>query len=96
MGSDAIQGDSLYGGEGNDILVSGLGNDGLYGGTGTDIAVLPGNRADYSIKKGEGYSNNDKWFDFVVRARRRGDQGPARHGICPVRRRHLPDQPDHG
>ncbi|MGN5140420.1 Ig-like domain-containing protein [Aeromonas caviae] len=66
VGSDAIQGDSLYGGEGNDILVSGLGNDGLYGGTGTDIAVLPGNRADYSIKKGEGYSNNDKWFDFVV------------------------------
>ena len=66
VGSDAIQGDSLYGGEGNDILVSGLGNDGLYGGTGTDIAVLPGNRADYSIKKSEGYSNNDKWFDFVV------------------------------
>ncbi|MFQ2832178.1 retention module-containing protein [Aeromonas caviae] len=69
VGSDAIQGDSLYGGEGNDILVSGLGNDGLYGGTGTDIAVLPGNRADYSIKKGEGYSNNDKWFDFVVSER---------------------------
>uniref|UniRef100_UPI0025B67D60 type I secretion C-terminal target domain-containing protein n=1 Tax=Aeromonas caviae TaxID=648 RepID=UPI0025B67D60 len=66
VGSDAIQGDSLYGGEGNDILVSGLGNDGLYGGTGTDIAVLPGNRADYSIKMGEGYSSNDKWFDFVV------------------------------
>ncbi|QWZ56263.1 Ig-like domain-containing protein [Aeromonas sp. FDAARGOS 1402] len=69
VGSDAIQGDSLYGGEGSDILVSGLGNDGLYGGTGTDIAVLPGNRADYSIKKGEGYSNNDKWFDFVVSER---------------------------
>ncbi|QSO21321.1 VCBS domain-containing protein [Aeromonas caviae] len=69
VGSDAIQGDSLYGGEGNDILVSGLGNDGLYGGTGTDIAVLPGNRADYSIKKGEGYPNNDKWFDFVVSER---------------------------
>ncbi|WP_429044471.1 Ig-like domain-containing protein [Aeromonas veronii] len=69
VGSDAIQGDSLYGGEGNDILVSGLGNDGIYGGTGTDIAVLPGNRADYSIKKGEGYPNNDKWFDFVVSER---------------------------
>lgn len=69
VGSDAIQDDLLYGGEGNDILVSGLGNDSLDGGTGTDIAVLPGNRADYSIKKGEGYSNNDKWFDFAVSER---------------------------
>ncbi|MCH7373535.1 VCBS domain-containing protein [Aeromonas sp. MR16] len=66
VGSNSIQGDSLYGGDGNDILVSGLGNDGLYGGVGTDVAVLTGNRADYVIQKGSGYSTNDRWFNFYV------------------------------
>ncbi|MCU8083930.1 VCBS domain-containing protein, partial [Shewanella sp. SM23] len=66
VGSDAVQGDSLYGGTGNDVLVAGLGNDGLYGGAGTDIAVLLGNRADYIIEKGTGYSSNDRWFNFFV------------------------------
>ncbi|MGY6038383.1 type I secretion C-terminal target domain-containing protein, partial [Aeromonas sp. AE23HZ002T15] len=66
VGGNAAQGDSLYGGDGNDVLVSGLGNDGLYGGAGTDIAVLTGNRADYAIKKGSGFSTNDRWFDFSV------------------------------
>ncbi|MBL0513196.1 retention module-containing protein [Aeromonas media] len=66
VGGNATQGDSLYGGDGNDVLVSGLGGDGLYGGAGTDIAVLTGNRADYAIKKGSGYSVNDRWFDFSV------------------------------
>ncbi|MFM5845013.1 type I secretion C-terminal target domain-containing protein [Aeromonas sanarellii] len=66
VGGNATQGDSLYAGDGNDVLVSGLGSDGLYGGAGTDIAVLTGNRADYAIKKGEGYSINDRWFDFSV------------------------------
>ncbi|MCU8027740.1 VCBS domain-containing protein, partial [Shewanella glacialipiscicola] len=66
VGSDAVQGDSLYGGDGDDVLVAGLGNDGLYGGAGTDIAVLLGNRADYIIEKGTGYSNNDRWFNFFV------------------------------
>ncbi|MFB2861246.1 type I secretion C-terminal target domain-containing protein, partial [Aeromonas hydrophila] len=66
VGGNATQGDSLYGGDGNDVLVSGLGSDGLYGGAGTDIAVLTGNRADYAIKKGSGYSINDRWFDFSV------------------------------
>ncbi|ORJ17764.1 retention module-containing protein [Aeromonas salmonicida] len=66
VGGNATQGDSLYGGDGNDVLVSGLGSDGLYGGAGTDIAVLTGNRADYTIKKGSGYSVNDRWFDFSV------------------------------
>ncbi|MGB6187896.1 MAG: type I secretion C-terminal target domain-containing protein, partial [Aeromonas molluscorum] len=66
VGSDSLQGDSLYGGTGNDILVAGLGNDGLYGDVGNDIAVLRGNRADYVIQKGHGYSVNDRWFDFAV------------------------------
>ncbi|WP_310598296.1 VCBS domain-containing protein, partial [Aeromonas aquatica] len=66
VGSNSTQGDSLYGGDGNDILVSGLGNDGLYGGVGTDVAVLTGNRADYVIQKGSGYSTNDRWFNFYV------------------------------
>ncbi|WP_346815200.1 Ig-like domain-containing protein [Aeromonas hydrophila] len=66
VGGNSTQGDSLYGGDGNDVLVSGLGSDGLYGGAGTDIAVLTGNRADYAIKKGSGYSVNDRWFDFSV------------------------------
>ncbi|CAJ1790000.1 retention module-containing protein [Aeromonas salmonicida] len=66
VGGNATQGDSLYGGDGNDVLVSGLGSDGLYGDAGTDIAVLTGNRADYAIKKGSGYSVNDRWFDFSV------------------------------
>ncbi|MCL1135286.1 VCBS domain-containing protein, partial [Shewanella hafniensis] len=66
VGSDAVQGDSLYGGTGNDVLVAGLGNDGLYGDAGTDIAVLLGNRADYIIEKGAGYSSNDRWFNFFV------------------------------
>ncbi|WP_421178022.1 type I secretion C-terminal target domain-containing protein, partial [Aeromonas jandaei] len=66
VGGNATQGDSLYGGDGNDVLVSGLGSDGLYGGASTDIAVLTGNRADYAIKKGSGYSVNDRWFDFSV------------------------------
>ncbi|MFM5463939.1 VCBS domain-containing protein, partial [Aeromonas simiae] len=67
VGSNSLQGDALYGGEGNDILVSGLGHDGLYGEGGSDIAVLPGNRADYVITQGAGYSVNDRWFDFSVR-----------------------------
>uniref|UniRef100_UPI0012F81D99 VCBS domain-containing protein n=1 Tax=Aeromonas tecta TaxID=324617 RepID=UPI0012F81D99 len=66
VGGNAVQGDSLYGENGNDVLVSGLGNDGLYGGAGTDLAVLPGNRADYVIQKGSGYSTNDRWFNFYV------------------------------
>ncbi|WP_404837827.1 cadherin-like domain-containing protein [Aeromonas media] len=66
VGGNAVQGDSLYGENGNDVLVSGLGNDGLYGGAGTDVAVLPGNRADYVIQKGSGYSTNDRWFNFYV------------------------------
>ncbi|TFF70103.1 type I secretion C-terminal target domain-containing protein, partial [Aeromonas taiwanensis] len=66
VGGNATQGDSLYGGDGNDVLVSGLGSDGLYGSAGTDIAVLTGNRADYAITKGSGYSVNDRWFDFSV------------------------------
>ncbi|MFQ2037636.1 type I secretion C-terminal target domain-containing protein, partial [Aeromonas veronii] len=66
VGGNSVTGDTLDGGEGNDVLVSGLGSDGLYGGAGTDIAVLTGNRADYAIKKGSGYSVNDRWFDFSV------------------------------
>ncbi|WP_421246503.1 Ig-like domain-containing protein [Aeromonas sanarellii] len=66
VGGDVATGDTLDGGTGDDVLVSGLGSDGLYGGIGTDIAVLPGNRADYAIKMGSGYSVNDRWFDFSV------------------------------
>ncbi|MGY3894146.1 retention module-containing protein [Aeromonas enterica] len=66
VGGDVATGDTLDGGTGDDVLVSGLGGDGLYGGAGTDIAVLTGNRADYAIKKGSGYSVNDRWFDFSV------------------------------
>ncbi|WP_368199057.1 type I secretion C-terminal target domain-containing protein [Aeromonas sp. R7-4] len=66
VGGDVATGDTLDGGTGDDVLVSGLGSDGLYGGTGTDIAVLTGNRADYAITKGSGYSVNDRWFDFSV------------------------------
>ncbi|EKP0280430.1 type I secretion C-terminal target domain-containing protein [Aeromonas bestiarum] len=66
VGGDVATGDTLDGGTGDDVLVSGLGSDGLYGGAGTDIAVLTGNRADYAIKKGSGYSVNDRWFDFSV------------------------------
>lgn len=66
VGGNSVTGDTLDGGDGNDVLVSGLGSDGLYGGAGTDIAVLTGNRADYAIKKGSGYSINDRWFDFSV------------------------------
>ncbi|WP_440890375.1 retention module-containing protein [Aeromonas dhakensis] len=66
VGGNSVTGDTLDGGDGNDVLVSGLGSDGLYGGAGTDIAVLTGNRADYAIKKGSGYSVNDRWFDFSV------------------------------
>ncbi|WP_421265443.1 VCBS domain-containing protein [Aeromonas veronii] len=67
VGNNSVQGDSLYGEDGNDVLVSGLGNDGLYGGAGSDIAVLTGNRADYAIQKGSGYSVNDRWFNFSVK-----------------------------
>ncbi|MCF5885285.1 VCBS domain-containing protein, partial [Aeromonas veronii] len=67
VGNNSVQGDSLYGEDGNDVLVSGLGNDGLYGGAGSDIAVLTGNRADYAIQKGSGYSVNDRWFNFYVK-----------------------------
>ena len=67
VGNNSVQGDSLYGEDGNDVLVSGLGNDGLYGGAGIDIAVLTGNRADYAIQKGSGYSVNDRWFNFSVK-----------------------------
>ncbi|WP_326489992.1 type I secretion C-terminal target domain-containing protein [Aeromonas allosaccharophila] len=67
VGNNSVQGDSLYGEDGNDVLVSGLGNDGLYGGAGSDIAVLIGNRADYAIQKGSGYSVNDRWFNFSVK-----------------------------
>jgi VCBS repeat-containing protein len=66
VGGNSVTGDTLDGGDGNDVLVSGLGSDGIYGGAGTDIAVLTGNRADYAIKKGSGYSVNDRWFDFSV------------------------------
>ncbi|MBV7600152.1 VCBS domain-containing protein [Aeromonas sp. sia0103] len=66
VGGNAVQGDSLYGGIGNDILVAGLGHDGLFGDAGDDIAILAGNRADYVIQKGTGYSTNDRWFDFSV------------------------------
>ncbi|MFM5818959.1 Ig-like domain-containing protein, partial [Aeromonas sanarellii] len=66
VGGDVATGDTLDGGTGDDVLVSGLGSDGLYGGIGTDIAVLPGNRADYAIKMGSGYSVHDRWFDFSV------------------------------
>jgi len=62
-----VSGDTLDGGVGNDILVAGLGGDTLYGGAGDkDIAVLSGNRADYAITKGSGYSIYDRWFDFSV------------------------------
>ncbi|MGY4109482.1 type I secretion C-terminal target domain-containing protein [Aeromonas encheleia] len=66
VGGNSAQGDTLTGGDGDDILVAGLGHDGLYGDAGNDIAVLAGNRADYAIKKGTGYSTNDRWFDFSV------------------------------
>ncbi|WP_429174487.1 type I secretion C-terminal target domain-containing protein [Aeromonas salmonicida] len=67
VGGNSVSGDTLNGGVGNDILVAGLGGDTLYGGAGDkDIAVLSGNRADYAIKKGSGYSVNDRWFDFSV------------------------------
>ncbi|MFM5194211.1 VCBS domain-containing protein, partial [Aeromonas media] len=66
VGGNSVSGDTLDGGVGNDILVAGLGGDTLYGGAGTDIAVLTGNRADYAITKGSGYSVNDRWFDFSV------------------------------
>ncbi|MFM4680603.1 VCBS domain-containing protein [Aeromonas media] len=67
VGGNSVSGDTLDGGVGNDILVAGLGGDTLYGGAGDkDIAVLSGNRADYAITKGSGYSVNDRWFDFSV------------------------------
>ncbi|WP_155742039.1 VWA domain-containing protein, partial [Vibrio nigripulchritudo] len=65
VGSDDTNGESLYGGNGKDILVSGLGVDSLHGGTGADIAILPGKSTDYTVTKGSGYSSNDKWFDFT-------------------------------
>ncbi|MGE6291066.1 VCBS domain-containing protein, partial [Aeromonas media] len=67
VGGNSVSGDTLDGGVGNDILVAGLGGDALFGGAGDkDIAVLSGNRADYAITKGSGYSVNDRWFDFYV------------------------------
>ncbi|MCY9824248.1 type I secretion C-terminal target domain-containing protein, partial [Aeromonas media] len=67
VGGNSVSGDTLDGGVGNDILVAGLGGDALFGGAGDkDIAVLSGNRADYAITKGSGYSVNDRWFDFSV------------------------------
>ncbi|MFM4834828.1 VCBS domain-containing protein, partial [Aeromonas media] len=67
VGGNSVSGDTLDGGVGNDILVAGLGGDTLYGGAGDkDIAVLSGNRADYAITKGSGYSIYDRWFDFSV------------------------------
>ncbi|WP_043808287.1 type I secretion C-terminal target domain-containing protein, partial [Aeromonas taiwanensis] len=67
VGGNSVSGDTLDGGVGNDILVAGLGGDTLYGGAGDkDIAVLSGNRADYAITKGSGYSINDRWFNFSV------------------------------
>ncbi|MFM4831007.1 type I secretion C-terminal target domain-containing protein [Aeromonas rivipollensis] len=67
VGGNSVSGDTLDGGVGNDILVAGLGGDTLYGGAGDkDIAVLSGNRADYAITKGSGYSVNHRWFNFSV------------------------------
>ncbi|EOG7773789.1 VWA domain-containing protein, partial [Vibrio cholerae] len=66
VGSDSVQGDSLYGGTGDDILVAGLGTDDLQGGDGIDIAVLMGNRADYIVTKDNRYSEWDIWFNFTT------------------------------
>ncbi|WP_152978891.1 type I secretion C-terminal target domain-containing protein, partial [Shewanella xiamenensis] len=66
VGGDAIQGDTINGDIGNDILVAGLGQDSLYGGEGNDIAVLMGNRADYIITKDYRYSQWDNWFNFTT------------------------------
>ncbi|KJY82464.1 hypothetical protein TW81_13720 [Vibrio galatheae] len=65
VGDDSRTGSYLNAGEGNDILVSGLGSDALYGGTGKDIAILPGKSSDYSISKDKLYDPvDDIWFNF--------------------------------
>ncbi len=66
VGSDSVQGDSLYSGTGDDILVAGLGTDDLQSGDGIDIAVLMGNRADYIVTMDNRYSEWDIWFNFTT------------------------------
>ncbi len=53
----------------NDILVAGNSTDALYGrdhydANAADIAILQGNRELYTVSKGSGYSEWDRWFNF--------------------------------
>lgn len=62
-GRDTLSGaggnDSIIGGPGNDVLIGGAGNDDLAGGAGFDIAQQSGNRADYTIARGN-------WYHYTV------------------------------
>jgi Ca2+-binding RTX toxin-like protein len=53
-GNDTLNGgaddDYLEGNDGNDLLIGGEGVDAMIGGAGVDIAVLDGNRADYTFQ----------------------------------------------
>ncbi|EOW9100475.1 VCBS domain-containing protein [Vibrio cholerae] len=59
----------IRGDGGNDILVAGNSTDALYGrdhydANAADIAILQGNRELYTVSKGSGYSQWDRWFNF--------------------------------
>ncbi|MBH9738918.1 hypothetical protein CJ419_04110 [Vibrio navarrensis] len=59
----------IRGDGGNDILVAGNSTDALYGrdhydANAADIAILQGNRELYTVSKGSGYSEWDRWFNF--------------------------------
>ncbi|WP_342029459.1 Ig-like domain-containing protein [Vibrio sp. S9_S30] len=61
VGSNDLSSDSLYGGNGKDILVSGFGSDALYGGANIDIAILPGKSLAYNVEHIAGTNS----FNFV-------------------------------
>ncbi len=65
VGADGLQGQSLYAGAGDDVLVSGTGNDGVYGGAGSDILVVKGSRVDYEIDNSK-WSEHDKWLRLTT------------------------------
>ncbi|WP_306439746.1 VCBS domain-containing protein [Vibrio japonicus] len=65
VGADGVQGQSLYAGAGDDVLVSGTGNDGVYGGAGSDILVVKGSRVDYEIDNSK-WSEHDKWLRLTT------------------------------
>ena len=52
--------DTIYAGNGNEILIGGAGSDQLFGGGGADVAAFSGNMGDYLISQsGIGISITD-------------------------------------